>query len=182
MQEAADGQFVPGNPEDSLPMYNANTFKTKTGFCHVLPGKIILTRDGAVGNMARVAVGGNNFRILAIYSIIAIGLLYFSYDSFHQRHITRAIPLSLFASYLIYGIATSMNNSAALVIERQRIRQVRFKKAIPGLTRSRFEVTFRDGNDRIKKRLIILPGSLSGGQSHTERAIKIMEVEKLITA
>jgi len=48
-------------------MDNKNTFKTKTGFCHILPDKIILTRDGIIGNVAKVTVGNNINRILFIY-------------------------------------------------------------------------------------------------------------------
>ena len=53
------------------------TFKTKTGFCHILSDKIILTRDGITGNVAKVVSGNNISRILIIYSAISIFLIYF---------------------------------------------------------------------------------------------------------
>jgi len=37
-------------------MDNEKKFKTKTGFCHILADKLILTRDGIVGNVANVTV------------------------------------------------------------------------------------------------------------------------------
>tara|TARA_R110002051_G_scaffold255120_2_gene314193 strand:+ start:23104 stop:23304 length:201 start_codon:yes stop_codon:yes gene_type:complete len=60
------------------------------------------------------------------------------------------------------------------------IKKVKYKKAIFGLTRSRFEVLFEDDNQKIKKRLIMLPGSLSNGQKETEKALKIMIDEKFL--
>jgi hypothetical protein len=48
------------------------------------------------------------------------------------------------------------------------------------LTRSRFEVKFEDENGKIKKRLIMLPGSLTGGKIETEKAIKLMKEERLL--
>ncbi len=40
-------------------MENEKIFKTKTGFCHVFPDKIVLTRDGVVGNISKVLIGNN---------------------------------------------------------------------------------------------------------------------------
>lgn len=82
--------------------------------------------------------------------------------------------------YLVYGTLTSLNNSATPIIERQKIKNVKLKKAIAGLTRSRFEIFFEDNEGRIKKRLIMLPGSLTDGKVETEKAIKIMTDEKLL--
>ena len=53
-------------------MESEKTFKTKTGFCHILPDKIILTRDGVVGNVAKVTVGNNITRILLFATYVDI--------------------------------------------------------------------------------------------------------------
>ncbi|RDC56522.1 phosphoribosylaminoimidazolesuccinocarboxamide synthase [Pedobacter chinensis] len=162
-------------------MDNEKTFKTKTGFCHILPDKIVLTREGIIGNVATVTVGNNISRILIIYGGLAIGLFYLAFDSYTEGQIAPLILFGLFGIYLVYGIVNSINNSATPIIDRQNIKEVKFKKAIVGLTRSRFEVLFEDEQGKLKKRLILLPGSLTDGQSETEKAIKIMTDEKLIT-
>ena len=87
----------------------------------------------------------------------------------------------LIGIYLVYGIISSTNNSATPIIDRSKIKNIKFKAAIVGLTRSRFEVFFETENGKIKKRLIMLPGSLTGGKSETEKALIIMREEKLIT-
>lgn len=161
-------------------MENEKIFKTKTGFCHILPDKIVLTRDGIIGNVAKVTVGNNISRILIIYGGLSLGLFYFAFDNYKNGQIAQPIFFGLLGIYLIYGIANSINNTASPIINRQKIREVKFKKAIVGLTRSRFEVLFEDEQGKIKKRLIMLPGSLSDGQNETEKAIKIMTDEKLI--
>jgi len=162
-------------------MDNEKTFKTKTGFCHILPDKIVLTRDGIIGNVASVTVGNNISRILIIYSGLAIGLIYFAFDNYRNGQTAQPILFGLLGIYLVYGIINSINNSATPVIDRKKIKEIKLKKAIVGLTRSRFEVLFEDEQGKIKKRLIMLPGSLTDGQSETEKAIKIMTDEKLIT-
>ena len=154
-------------------------FRTKTGFCHLTDGKIILTRDGVIGNVAKVTVGNNISRILIIYSIISLGLFYFAYDSYLKGEKVMAVFFGLIGLYLIYGIIKSLNNPATPIIERKNISKTTFINGISGLTRSRFEIEFTEGN-KTKKRLILLPGSLNNGQSETEMAIQIMKSEKLL--
>lgn len=161
-------------------MENKNTFKTKTGFCHILPHKIILTRDGIIGNVAKAAVGKNTSRVLVIYGVLSTFLLYSALDSFQRDEFPISIVYSIVGLFLIYGIFTSLNNSATPIIERNKIKSVKFKKAIFGITRSRFEILFEENNGKIKKRIIMLPGSMSNGQKETEKAIRIMKDVKLI--
>ena len=68
-------------------------------------------------------------------------------------------------------IFTSLKNSATPIIERNKSKGIKLKKAIFGLTRSRFEVLFEDYNGKIKKRLIMLPCSMTDGQNETGKEI-----------
>ena len=157
------------------------TFKTKTGFCHILPDKIILTRDGIIGNVAKVTIGNNISRILIIYSAISLFLLYFAFSNYQKGENFSAIFYGLVSLYLIYGIIKSVNNSATPIILRNKIKEAKFINAKVGLTRSRFEIIFEDENGKLKKRMIMLPGSLSEGESETRKAVEIMKSEKIIT-
>jgi hypothetical protein len=133
-------------------MESEKTFRTKTGFCHILPDKIVLTRDGVIGNVAKVTVGNNIARILLLYGAITVGLIYFGYEAYNNGQTFQPILFGLIGLYLIYGIVSSLNNSATPTIDREKIKAVKLKKAIKGLTRSRFEVLFEDENGKIKKR------------------------------
>ena len=53
-------------------------------------------------------------------------------------------------------------------------------KGIAGLTRARIVVIFTDDNGKIKKRLIMLLSTLTGGETETEIAYNLMIKEKLI--
>jgi hypothetical protein len=154
-------------------------FRTKTGFCHVTEDQIILTRDGAIGNAAKVIVGNNISRILITYGIISIVLIYLAYDSYLKGDTPITIMFGLFVLYLIYGIVKSLNNSATPIIDRKDIRTTKFIKGISGLSRSRFEIEFTEGA-KIRKRLILLPGSMAGGADETDKAVEIMREEKLL--
>jgi hypothetical protein len=160
-------------------METEKTFKTKTGFCHITTHKIILTRDGVIGNISNVTVGNNIARILIIYGALSIVLLYFAYDSYLNGNTSTTLFLGLIGLYLIYGIAKSRNNSATPIIERKNIINVTYNAGASGLTRPRFEVEFNEGG-QLKKRLIMLPGTMAGGQTEAVKAVQIMRDEKLL--
>ncbi len=155
-------------------------FRTKTGFCHILSDKIILTRDGIIGNVAKITVGNGISRTLIIYSVISIFLLYSAYSSFQKGENVSVLFFGLLATFLIYGIIKSINNSASPIIERNKIKGAKFINAKVGLTRSRFEILFEDENGKLKKRLIMLPGSLNDGSNETEKALAIMKSERIL--
>lgn len=161
-------------------METEKTFRTKTGFCHVTADKIILTRDGVIGNISSVTVGNNISRILIIYGLLSIVLIYFAYDSYVKGDTAMTLFFGLIGLYLIYGIVKSRHNSATPIIERKDIKNVTYNSGTSGLTRPRFEIEFND-NGQIKKRLIILPGTLGGEQSEGAKAVQIMKDEKLLS-
>lgn len=162
-------------------MISEKIFKTKTGFCHILPDKIVLTRDGIIGNVSEIITNNNISRLLFIYGIISIGLLYIAFRSFQNGDIIRLIVFVLISIYLIWGIFNSLNNSATPIIYRDKIKVVKFKKGIKGFTRPRFDIFFEDERGKIKRRIIMLNGSLHENQEgDIQNALNIMIDEKLI--
>ncbi|OUJ73309.1 phosphoribosylaminoimidazolesuccinocarboxamide synthase [Hymenobacter crusticola] len=155
-------------------------FKTKTGYCHILPDKIVLAREGLIGSLAEAHVGNNIARPLITYGVFATLLAYWSYNNYKDAEYIMAGYLGLLAVILVYVILISLKNSAQPIIERKQIQKIVFKPAFRGLTRARFEILFRDKNGKMKKRLIMLPGSLNGGKAGTDKALIIMQEENLI--
>lgn len=160
-------------------MESEKKFKTKTGFCHVFPDKIILTRDGIIGNIAKVTVGNKISRTLIIYSGFAISLLYFAFTAYQENKVVTALIYIFFAGYIVFKAKQSSNYSATSTIQRNKIKEVKFVDAKYGATRSRFEILFEDENGKLKTRLILLPGSLNDGENETIKALEIMKSEKI---
>lgn len=119
-------------------------------------------------------------RLLVTYGLLAVGAFYFSYDAYQEGKFIAFYFFGLLGSWLTYGILISLNNSAAPIIERSKIRKVSFKSALIGVTRARFEVLFEDESGKEKKRLIMLPGSLSNGKVETEKALRVMKAKNLL--
>jgi hypothetical protein len=162
-------------------METEKTFKTKTGFCHILPDRIVLTRDGIIRNVSKTVIGNGIARILIIYSGLALFMFYNAFTSFQNKQNSSTILFSLLGVFLIYTITKSINNSATPIIERNKIKEAKFINGKTGLTRSRFEIMFEDENGKLKKRLIMLPGSVSDGSNETEKALEIMKSERILT-
>ena len=163
-------------------MSEEKIFRTKTGFCHILPDKIVLTREGIAGSAVNAVPGKTKSigRTLIIYGLLTIYFAYKAFTMFSKGETVWAGLYFLVVVFNIYAIATSINNSTASVIERSKIKSVTFKNAQPGITRSYFEIYFEDENGKIKKRLIMLPGSLSNGNNETQKAMQIMQEEGLL--
>ncbi|MCO6163346.1 phosphoribosylaminoimidazolesuccinocarboxamide synthase [Flavobacterium sp. NRK F7] len=161
-------------------MEQGKKFKTKTGFCYILSDRIVLTKDARISNL-QTSPGNHIGKILFIYTIIAFANFYLAYKGYKLDNTLQMVVSALLGIILIYGIVTSINNSTTSVIERDKIKEVRLKKAVNGITRSRFEVFFEDEKGNIKKRLIMLPGSFKNGPIETDYAIKIMTEEKLLS-
>lgn len=161
-------------------MKNERVFKTKTGYCHILSDKIVLTRSGTIGEISETVVRNGISRILIIYGIISFSLLCFAFIGFKNGDNSMSLFYILAAGYLVYGIAKSINNSTTPVIRRDKIKNVKFNSAKTGSARAYFEIKFEDKNSKLKNRLIMLPGSLNDGKNETEKAVSIMKEENLI--
>ena len=153
-------------------MHTENIFKTKSGYCQVLKDKIVLTRDGVTGNVAKVTMGNNIVRPLIIYGVISMSLFFLGFKSFSEGRTLEALFLVIIGFFLIFAIIKSSKNSASPIINRQNIKDIEFKKAVPGATRAYFIIRFENEVGKIKQRLILLPGSLSNGESETQKALE----------
>ena len=161
-------------------MENVEKFKTKTGFCHIFADKIILTRDGVIGNIAEFKSGNNISRTLIIYGLITCLMIYNAYNDYMSQNWFFFGLYTVSGIYLIYTIIKSRNYSATSVIERNKIVKIEFKAAKKFLTRSYFKVDFEQDNGKIKTRLIMLPGSLNNGTKGTKKALELMRNSGLI--
>ncbi|MCD6066595.1 MAG: hypothetical protein K0S33_1421 [Bacteroidetes bacterium] len=155
-------------------------FKTKTGYCHILPDRIVLTRSGIVGEVANVTVGNKMARILTVYGILSFYLFYLAFESYSSERYVSTVFIAVIGCLFVYGMLNSLNNSATPVIERKKIRAVKFRKGVPGLSRSRFEIRFEEENGNIKKRLIMLPGSMSSGEDEARKAVELFRSEGML--
>jgi hypothetical protein len=148
-------------------------FNTKTGTCVVTPEKIVLKREGVTGAVANKVYGSSINRVLIIYSVIGsialvIGILSIIGKSYFSGGFLCAIGVACLGI-----VVASRNNSAANIIERSSVQSIVAHSPHPPFTRAYFTVHFLE-NGKKRKRLIGLPGSMSGGKEEFRRALSIM--------
>ncbi|MCO6146765.1 phosphoribosylaminoimidazolesuccinocarboxamide synthase [Flavobacterium sp. NRK1] len=160
-------------------MENNTTFRTKTGYCHVMPDKILLSANSNPHTVFQVPTSGSVMKRLTMYGLLSLCLIYQGYISYRNNDNFFTVLFGGFGLFLLYVVITSINNSSAPVIERKDIEKVQFTKAIPWLRRSYFSIFFNE-NGKIKKRIIMMPGSLTGGAEETIKALEIMKREGLL--
>ncbi len=158
-------------------MESYKKFSTKTGYCYVLPDRLVLVRSGFQGKITEVVSGNTISRLFLIYGILFIYLIYKSVTSYSEGETMMFVIHTIIALLVFINIIFSFNKSATPLIIKDKIREIKFVGAKPGLTRACFSVIFENEKGVNKKRLIMLPGSLSGKQEESTHAIGLMRDE-----
>jgi hypothetical protein len=161
-------------------MQDYKTFKTKSGYCHVFADKIVLDSKEQLANIDSIEVKHGRAGILAVYMALIALLVYLSYKDFGSAKNFEGCVSAVIAIFLCINVFLSRNNSATPLIYRNTIKRLNYIKSKPRATRAYFEVFFENKNGSARKRLIMLPGSLSNGQDETEKALEIMRNENLL--
>jgi hypothetical protein len=143
-------------------------FRTKTGTCTVTPTQIVLARTGLRGRLAGVVAGG------WLYGLCGFGLLLSGGSQLWTGATAPGVIDLAFGGGLVFVFVRARRYSTSPVIERSSIRSVVLHPPAAGLTRGYFTVRFDAGGGRELERLILLPGSMSGGDEEYERAVTVM--------
>jgi hypothetical protein len=159
----------PDNGDERL-----DRFRTKTGTCIITAERLVLEREGVAGTAAGALVGGSVNRILVIYVVLTVVLAVLGLKHLLEGDVTMGGVLCGFALYLTVGVLRSRGLSATPEIRLSSIERIEPCKPRPPLTRGYFVVHFRE-NGVPRRRLVLLPGSLSGGGREFEHARRVLE-------
>ena len=155
-------------------------FRTKTGTCTITPDQIILSREGVRGAAAERTVGNSIGRTLMIYGILGIVALAFGIWSLFSSNAIAGVFLCLLGAFFLWNVIASRNNSAAPIINRSTIRAVESHPPRSPAKRGYFSVLFEE-DGKVRKRLIMLPGSMENGRDEYERAVETMKETGLLS-
>ncbi|MBK8048763.1 MAG: hypothetical protein IPK16_17555 [Anaerolineales bacterium] len=153
-------------------------FRTKTGLCRVTQEQIVLEREGARrgGSWSLWHIDG---RALVTYAVLGCIMVGVGIWMLFQGSTFPGLIFCFLGIYLFWNIFASRNNSATMVINRSSIRAVEAHPPHPPATRGYFNLFF-DEQGKEQKRIIMLPGSLSGGQDEYRKAESILREAGLL--
>lgn len=141
--------------------------------------RIVLRREDVSGNLAATVFGSSVVRVLLIYGILSLSFIGFAICFAFNGQIWLAILPFLFSFVLLRGILKSRHFSAIPEIPRDAIETIEIHEPCPGATRGYFLVHFRLGGT-LKKRIIMLPGTMSGGTDEFKHALDVLRNHGLI--
>ena len=131
-------------------------------------------RQGKVSK-ASSPVYGNSIRLgLAIYSLLGIIILAYGVLLLIGRSFVYGALFSAVGLFAFWNVIVSWNNSATNLIERGSVLSVDVHPPRHPFARGYFTIHFlHDGKKR--KRLVGLPGIMSGGRQEYTRALAAMQ-------
>ena len=158
-------------------MENNNSFPIANGYCHIFDDRIVLTNSADPEDIQSPASSqkASFFRIIQL--IVGIILLSAAVVSIWQGAIFGAGSAIFLGIALIIYSQTRKLRSDSPVIKRSSISEVRFRQEYRNPYRAMFIVQFRDENEQVKNRPIILRGNLRTNQEEIESAYDLMASE-----
>lgn len=159
---------------------NGKIFRMKRGFCHLLPDRMVFSSRANIAGITNENANSN--RMSSRYFLLLLTALYayMCYSSYQDGKYFFTAFFAVFFFLNITGIIQSFKYTLINVIDKSIIKEIKFIRGIQYLTRSRFDITYTDEKGLLKHRLVLLPGSLTGGKQATEKALELMMEEGFI--
>jgi len=164
-------------------METNSTFKTKTGYCHILPDKIVLSVDGDIEKALNATSEKHNPKalksIFALIIIFLLGSVYYQYRNL-QIDLGTVIFIVVFSLILYFILLKMLSYPSVHQIDRSKISKIKLFKSHGGLTYSKFIVYFESENKKKMATDITLPDPNIFGKKYLDDAVKILTDEKLL--
>lgn len=149
------------------------TFTTKRGFCHVFEDRIVLTNDGNYNKVASNPKQQERNMFVYLYAFMAVYFLFQAVEGYQESK-SFALARMMLVLVLAVVVVKSFNTTGIPLILRSDIISVVYSPAKKHMTRPYFTIHYKNNKGAVKRRLIMLPGSLSGGNAATEKAVDAM--------
>lgn len=159
------------------------SFRTKTGYCHVLPEKILFTKNGDIENVLSNKTENKDPALFkVIFAILFLALLYLAYTQYKKEVITLTtfIILIILLPVIAFLFSASLKPNTVNCINRDKIKRVKLYKGLGGMTYSKLFIYYEAENGRQLVKDISLQDPILSGKKGMEHVLKILSDENLI--
>ena len=160
-------------------MITAKKFRTKTGYCHIMSDRIVFTHRGFLGRLGDLVLEGKIGRLLFIFGSLALLIFYFAFRKYQNDESMWAMLFFIIGLYIVYGVIKSATTSVHPIILRKQIVEVIQVEEVKGISPPGFEVIFKNGAGKTRKRIISVPGRFSKYPDELKTAKKLLREEGL---
>jgi hypothetical protein len=150
------------------------TFKTKTGECRVSAEKLTLTRHDIGTKSDRENTNDPIYSYLLLYCLGGIAAMIYSVLQIVKHVYVSGAFFFVIGILLFWNVIASRKNSGLNLIHRNVVESVSVRPPRPPWTRGYFIIRFLH-NGKLRHRLVMLPGSLSGGKEEFPRAVSALK-------
>ena len=158
----------------------AKSFPTRYGYCYIYPDRLEEERNDVSGKIYRWL---SNKGITRAWFLYFIAFLFFLLTTFLVFQFLENYFLTLFLAIVslvsLYASWVNRNVSILPVIPRNQIDRVIYHQAVPGVSRTRFEVRFSPKKRELKK-MIHLPTPHKGNRQLPQSVFYMMKEEGFI--
>jgi hypothetical protein len=161
-------------------MITAKKFRTKTGYCHILPDRIVFTHRGFLGRLGDMIIEGKMSRMLILFGSLALLVFYFAYRTNEKGEGMWAFLFVLIGLYMVYAIFKNARHSTHPIILRNQITEIALLDEVKGISPPGFEIEFKNATGKLRKRIISLPGRFSKYPEEMKEAKKLLRDEGLL--
>lgn len=159
------------------------TFRTKTGFCHVLHDKILFSKNEDIEKaLNETTENPNPISMKLILGLIFIGPVFIAYNQYSKSVIdkTTFIITLLILPIIYFLISKFLKLKTISQIERNKISRIKLYKSLGGLTYTKFVIYFEAENKKRMATAITIPDQNIYGKRDIDNAIKIFTEENLL--
>jgi hypothetical protein len=149
------------------------SFRTKYGFCHLFPDRIVLTEGEGTGTSQQLEKEQTPTRktvYFICYTALCGGVAWFFTD---QGKWPGAIVMGLIWLYFTYFFVRNFRVASPPVILRERVKGVAYKKASRLLGNPFFVILYEDDKGNTSKRYIAMQNIADGGEEEITQAIAV---------
>ncbi|GAB4415054.1 MAG: hypothetical protein OHK0039_23400 [Bacteroidia bacterium] len=159
---------------------STKSFTTRNGTCHLYTDRIEIHREDLLGRVERWLYSRGMRRAWVLYALLAAALAiaclaaWLIDNYFLTLFFLTLVPVTLYAAW------HHRYTSFAPVVLRSEIESVVYHKAVPGVSRAMFVVSYRP-RQRLVQRIISLPTLSQQGASVADTAYWMMRDEGLLS-
>jgi hypothetical protein len=161
-------------------MITAKKFRTKTGYCHIMPDRIVFTHRGFFGRLGDMIIEGKMSRMLILFGSLSLLIFYFAYRIYQTGESMWASLFLLIGLYMLYAVVKNARHSVHPIILRDFISEVSMLEEVKGISPPGFEIAFKNDSGKMRKRIISLPGRFSKYPDEIKEAKRLLLEEGLL--
>ena len=152
-----------------------NYFSFQDGYCHILPDKILLTQNANPDESQLAQKKTVPYTQVATYAFFSIIFSLYFFDQYQFGNKFLAFIFLIFASLFSIGSINLLTMKLTPIIEKSKIKSVKYVKKIPVIAPASIQIEFYGGNKKKESTWLYLK------DEQVNEALEVLKSHKLLS-